>query len=488
MFNAQGRSQSINFLALVSAASLLLSGLTSAAPSMTLSKKSGPPTTRVLFSGGGFDADRRVDVCFGVTCAAQLVTDSGGKFREATISVPKAAIPGRYAVRAYAVRAEEQNGRAAQEDFVVRTNWRQFHRLDMERFNPYETVLSPKNVKKLDAVWHYAVDNAGSPVVADGVVYVTSWGSGSVMVFAFDESTGKLIKSYSVSGTFAGPSPAVENGVIYFGGDDTMYAVDGRTGATLWTYTTGGLLTDLGPTVVDGTVFFGSRDYNVYALDARTGAKRWSYSTGSGNGYAAPSSPVVVDGVVYVSSLDSVFALEASTGAVVWIYDTGSDVDSSPAVANGVLYIGNGDGNIDALNTANGGLLWSYHVDGSVWSSPAVAYGMVYIGAEDYYVHALDANTGTEMWNFNAGFYVEASPAVANGVVYAVARGIALYALDAKTGAALWNNENYAYSSPIVVNGRVFVGGTKRIQAFGLPKAAGRAKCGLRPGSRRQPF
>jgi outer membrane protein assembly factor BamB len=428
MFNARGHSRPINFLALVSAACLLLCGLASAAPSIR-----------------------------------------EGKFREATISVPKAAIPGRYTVR-----AEEQNGRAAQEGFVVRTNWRQFHRLDMERFNQYETVLSPKNVKKLEAVWHYAVDNAGSPVVADGMVYVTSWGSGSVVVFAFDESTGKLIKRYSVSGTFAGPSPAVENGVIYFGGDDTMYAVDGRTGATLWTYTTGGLLTDFAPTVVDGIVFFGSRDSNVYALDTHTGAKLWSYFTGSGDGHYPPSSPAVVNGVVYVSALSSVFALDASTGAEVWVYDMGWGIYSSPAVASGVLYIGNGGEEVEALNTADGTLLWTHAVRGTVWSSPAVAYGMVYIGAEDYLVHALDANTGDEVWNFDAGFYVEASPAVANGVVYAVARGMSSYALDAKTGAVLWNRKNDAYSSPIVVNGRVFLVGPGRIQAFGLPRAAGR--------------
>ena len=43
-------------------------------------------------------------------------------------------------------------------------------------------------------------------------------------------------------------------------------------------------------------------------------------------------------------------ALNASTGALLWRYATGGDVQSSPAVANGVVYVGSSDGNVYALN------------------------------------------------------------------------------------------------------------------------------------------
>jgi outer membrane protein assembly factor BamB len=42
--------------------------------------------------------------------------------------------------------------------------------------------------------------------------------------------------------------------------------------------------------------YVGSLDNNVYALNARTGALLWSYGTG----YAVYSSPAVMNGVVYV--------------------------------------------------------------------------------------------------------------------------------------------------------------------------------------------
>ena len=49
----------------------------------------------------------------------------------------------------------------------------------------------------------------------------------------------------------------------------------------------------------------------------------------------------MANGVVYVGSDDhNVYALNASTGAKLWSFTTGDYVDSSPAVANGVVYVG----------------------------------------------------------------------------------------------------------------------------------------------------
>ena len=50
--------------------------------------------------------------------------------------------------------------------------------------------------------------------------------------------------------------------------------------------------------MANAVVFAGADDNNAYALNA--GAKLWSYYTGGGVG----SSPVVVNGVVYVDSDD----------------------------------------------------------------------------------------------------------------------------------------------------------------------------------------
>ena len=56
---------------------------------------------------------------------------------------------------------------------------------------------------------------------------------------------------------------------------------------------------------------------------------------------------------------------------------------SSPAVANGVVYVGSADGTLYALNASTGARLWGYSARGQLISSPAVANGVVYIGTDD---------------------------------------------------------------------------------------------------------
>jgi outer membrane protein assembly factor BamB len=95
----------------------------------------------------------------------------------------------------------------------------------------------------------------------------------------------------------------------------------------------------------------GSSDYKVYALDVNTGAKLWSFATHNG----VDSSPAVANGVVYVGSDDyNVYALKADTGVLLWSYATGGPVVSSPAVANGMMYVGSDDGNIYAFGLPRG--------------------------------------------------------------------------------------------------------------------------------------
>ena len=119
--------------------------------------------------------------------------------------------------------------------------------------------------------------------------------------------------------------------------------------------------------------------------------KKWSHKTGS----AVESSPAVVNGVVYVGSYDNkVYALNASTGALLWSYATGNSVDSSPAVANGVVYVGSWDFYIFALNAKTGALLWNF--PGDITDSPAVANGMLYYGTYGGGIVAFGLKKGRE--------------------------------------------------------------------------------------------
>jgi len=218
-----------------------------------------------------------------------------------------------------------------------------------------------------------------------------------------------------------------------------------------WNYHTGW---DSQAVVVNGIVYAsGSRV--VYALNATTGTYLWSYPII--NYY----SPAVANGVVYVGSADgNLYALNATTGAYLWSYSTGNPIYSSPTVANGVVYIGSYNDAIYALNATTGAYLWSYSTGSSIYSSPAVANGVVYVGSGDLRLYALNAATGAYLWSYSTGSSIYSSPAVANGVVYVGSNNDAIYALNATTGAYLWSYStgNPIVSSPSIANGVVYIG------------------------------
>jgi len=81
-----------------------------------------------------------------------------------------------------------------------------------------------------------------------------------------------------------------------------------------------------------------------------------------------------------------------------WTATTGSVVRSSPAVANGVVYVGSGDGKLYAFDAAGStnctvtptscNPLWTGTAGNAVFSSPAVANGRVYVGSDDSKLYA----------------------------------------------------------------------------------------------------
>ena len=128
------------------------------------------------------------------------------------------------------------------------------------------------------------------------------------------------------------------------------------------------------------------------ASDSQPGELLWRFPTrGSVN-----SSPTLADGVLYFGSDDDyVYAVSVDTGRLSWRYRTGGDVDSSPTVAAGIVYVGSDDNYLYALNANTGELLWRYETGGNVGSSPVVMAGVVYVSSSDGYLYALVAGSAT---------------------------------------------------------------------------------------------
>src|SRR5581483_78298 len=358
-------------------------------------------------------------------------------------------------------------------------DWTQFLNNSMQRSNPYETVLNVNNVGSLQLKWTQTKVNVFSyadPIVANGVLYFVD---GEDHLYAFNASTGEALWTYTLGGSFAGPTtPAVANGVVYVvSGEAIVYALNANTGAKLWSYNTnaGSPANDI--TVADGVVYAamygqggGAGIGFMFALNASTGALLWSTSAPHEGG---ASTAAVANGAVYFASTDHynsgvLVALDAHTGDRLWAYEGDPSWSAGPpVVANGVVYFTGNDGNLYAVDASTGKTLWVHDGVGST-PAPAVVGGMVFVSSARN-LYALNATTGKQVWNFAVGTneLLSASPAVANGVVYissSVGNNTTLtgtgniYALNTSTGAKLWSYPlKGAGFSPIVTNGTVYL-------------------------------
>ncbi len=223
-----------------------------------------------------------------------------------------------------------------------------------------------------------------------------------------------------------------------------------------------------------GAMFRGNPQHTGVYGDAdikgpELGEVKWQFKIG---GSSTQSSPAVVNGLVYIGSFDKhIYAIDAETGQEKWKFETGSPVWSSPAVVEGVLYIGSNDHYLYALDRQTGQEKWKFETGAAVRSSPAVADDVVYVGSFDKNVYALDAQTGQEQWRFETEASIYSSPTVAAGVLYIGSgcdradgcegsRPYYLYALDSQTGQEKWRFEagSTIESSPAVVAGLVYFG------------------------------
>ena len=147
----------------------------------------------------------------------------------------------------------------------------------------------------------------------------------------------------------------------------------------------------------------------------------WTYDLSTNRG--VESTPIVVDGVMYVTSAWSVVhALDAKTGEELWVYDPDVDravgvnaccdvVNRGVAVFDGKIYLGVIDGRLEAIDATSGEVVWSkVTVDQSkpytITGAPRVVDGKVLIGNGGAelgvrgYLSAYDAQTGDRIWRF----------------------------------------------------------------------------------------
>ena len=191
--------------------------------------------------------------------------------------------------------------------------------------------------------------------------------------------------------------------------------------------------------------------------------------------------PAVADGMLYVGQIrGKFFAIDTETGFPAWRKNTRHCSAATPAVADGVVYasflaeypcpkgeFGSG-GFVFAWDAKTGERKWVAELP-PVESSPLVQDGTVYVGAWDKKVYALDAATGAVKWAtetdaqiVSSASWVDAAAGGGTPGIVIGTNGGSLYKLDAATGAIQWK----AQSNSVLGSGREYFYATPTV-AYG---------------------
>src|SRR5204863_8509333 len=115
----------------------------------------------------------------------------------------------------------------------------------------------------------------------------------------------------------------------------------------------------------------------------------------------------------------------------------GKNLPTAPVVTAGLVIASGTDGAIRALDAADGKPRWTAYTGGPLKYPPALADGRVYAGSGDGWVYCIEAPTGRLLWRFRAApvertiplygtlsstWPVGSGVLVDNGVVYALVR------------------------------------------------------------------
>ncbi len=317
---------------------------------------------------------------------------------------------------------------------------------------------------------------SAAPVIAHGVVYVTvadlGAGSGGGVV-AFDLATGALRWRTATALPVRGGAAIVGDTIVASQIDGTVLGLDAASGAIRWRHELGigveprGAAVFAAP-VADGSDVLIGNQRRLAAIDAATGGVMWLQDpVRRSEDFNSLASLAVADGVavgVFNRETGGVFAWERLTGRLLWHSgdNLSLSINSSPVIAEGLVYFVNGATEVYARELHTGVLRWRTKLDpsGYDWAiatvgTPAIARGVLVVPTLWNELVGIDATSGLVRWRLGArpgplrtthyrggdeaGF--SASPVITGDIVWAVDTSGRLTALALETGALLWKTD-----------------------------------------------
>jgi len=288
-----------------------------------------------------------------------------------------------------------------------------------------------------EEIWSFATEDIieAPPMVHGDTVYV---GSSDFFMYAVDASNGDLRWKFETGDKIVGgatwvPGPkqpeagGASAGRLLFGSYDTrLYCLDALHGSELWNYETGNYINGT-PAVNHGVVVFGGCDAILHVVSVETGKAQAQVELGPDSHVAG--SVALVDGRAYLGHYGNAFVcVDLEQGTPIWSHRHKSQpFFSSPAVGEQLVVFGGRDKQLHCVQRSDGKEIWNFPTRRKVDGSPVIAGDKVVFGSGDGWVFVLSLKDGSKLWSYEIGRPILSSPAVVDGRVLVGANDSRLY-------------------------------------------------------------
>lgn len=249
-----------------------------------------------------------------------------------------------------------------------------------------------------------------------------------------------------------------------------------------WTYKTGGAVLS-SPIIVDGVVYVGSEDKHLHAIDAKTGKQKWKLATKT----LIDASPVYDDGVVYIGTDGGVLlAVDATTGKPKWQFKTEGRIAGEAAVTevdrkgggkDKVVVVGSHDGMLYCVN-ADGSKRWGYETGDYVNCGIVVDNDTIVLGGCDTMMHLIALTTGKGIAQIELGGEVAGTPALSNGHAYIGHMQGEVLAVDLKEKKVAWRfrDRDFPFIGSPALSGDTLIIGSRGRRLYAVDRKTGEKK------------
>jgi outer membrane protein assembly factor BamB len=243
-------------------------------------------------------------------------------------------------------------------------------------------------------LWTYSVPISWTGVTSSPIVYrdqiIIASGDGNVTALAMN---GTKLWNTKIASSIYFSAPAAKDGIIYIGSDDLkLHAVYANGSGEAWNVTVPGKV-KTSPLLLDDKIVITYAVYNGFvainggvAAYNYTGTQLWNVNINS-----TSSSPAWTTKGLVVTSVTGV-TMVSESGAVLWAKNLGV-VKSSPSVSrSGIYLVSYGSPAAAYMLDLNGKIVFNKTLAPADYSmsSPAIANGRVYLASDNGYVYCLE--------------------------------------------------------------------------------------------------